>query len=61
MAKFALSVECKSELDATLLTAWLLNALEIGELLETLDKSGDPWNGTKCVRTCEQKWMECVQ
>ena len=61
MTKFALSIECKSELDATLFTAWLLDALEMGELLETLDKSGDPWNGTKCVGTCERKWMECVQ
>ena len=40
MAKFMLSAECKSKLDVMLFAAWLLDDLEQGKLLETLDKSG---------------------
>ena len=61
MAKFTLSVECKSELDAILFTAWLLNALEWAETLETLKKSGDLWDGKNCVGTCEHALLECLE
>ena len=47
-----LSVECKSELDATSFTAWLLDALAQAKKLETLEKSGDLWDGEKCMGTC---------
>ena len=61
MAKFMLSIECKSELDATSFTAWLLDALEQAKTLETLDKSGDLWYGEKCVGTCECILPECLE
>ena len=61
MAKFKLSVECKSELDASLLTAWLLDALEQAKTMETLEKPGELWDGEKCVGTCEHVLLECLK
>ena len=57
MAEFTLSIECKSKLDAALFTAWLLDALEQKKLLETLEKSGDLWDGEKCVGTCDENCL----
>ena len=61
MAKFMLSVESKSEQKANLFTAWLLDALEQAKTLETLEKSGDLWDGKKCVGTCERVLPECLE
>ena len=61
MAKFTLSVESKSEQDATLFTTWLLDVLEQAKTLETLEKSRDLWDGEKCVGTCERVLPECLE
>ena len=61
MVKFTLSIESKGEQDVTLLTAWLLDALEQAKTLETLEKSGDLWDGEKCVGTCKRVLPECLE
>ena len=61
MTKFTLPVESKSEQEATLFTAWLLDALEQEKTLETLEKSEDLWDGEKCVGTCERILPECLE
>ena len=45
----------------TSFATWLLDALEQAKTLETLEKSGDLWDGEKCVGNYERILLECLE